>query len=33
MVVIDASALVDVLLINGAARSRLATESLQAPDL
>ena len=33
MVVIDASALVDALLINGAARSRLAAESLQAPEL
>jgi predicted nucleic acid-binding protein len=33
MVVIDASALVDALLINGAARSRVAAESLQAPEL
>jgi predicted nucleic acid-binding protein len=33
MVVVDASALVDALLINGAARERLAFESLQAPDL
>ena len=33
MVVIDASALVDALLINGAARSRLAAERLQAPEL
>lgn len=33
MVVIDASALVDALLVNGAARSRLAAESLQAPEL
>jgi predicted nucleic acid-binding protein len=33
MVVVDASALVDALLINGAARERLAVESLQAPEL
>jgi predicted nucleic acid-binding protein len=33
MVVIDASALVDALLIDGTARSRLACESLQAPEL
>ena len=33
MVVVDASALVDALLINGAARERLAIESLQAPQL
>ncbi len=33
MVVVDASALVDALLMNGAARSRLGVESLQAPEL
>jgi len=33
MVVVDASALVDALLINGAAREQIAVESLQAPDL
>ncbi len=33
MVVVDASALVDALLVNGAARSRLGVESLQAPEL
>jgi predicted nucleic acid-binding protein len=33
MVVVDASALVDALLINGAARERLAAENLQAPEL
>jgi predicted nucleic acid-binding protein len=33
MVVVDASALVDALLIDGTARSRLASESLQAPEL
>jgi len=33
MVVIDASALVNALLVDGTARSRLAAESLQAPEL
>jgi predicted nucleic acid-binding protein len=33
MVVIDASVLVNALLVNGSARSRLAAESLQAPEL
>jgi predicted nucleic acid-binding protein len=33
MVVIDASALVNALLVDGHARSRLAAESLQAPEL
>ena len=33
MVVVDASVLVNALLINGAARARLADANLQAPDL
>jgi predicted nucleic acid-binding protein len=33
MVVVDASVLVDALLIDGAARTRLAEANLQAPDL
>jgi len=33
MVVVDASVLVDALLIDGAARARLAEANLQAPDL
>ena len=33
MVVVDASVLVDALLIQGAARDRLAEANLQAPDL
>ncbi|MCP9800275.1 type II toxin-antitoxin system VapC family toxin [Synechococcus sp. RedBA-s] len=33
MVVVDASVLVDALLIQGAARARLAEANLQAPDL
>ena len=33
MLVLDASVLVNVLLLNGAARARLADASLQAPDL
>jgi predicted nucleic acid-binding protein len=33
MVVIDASVLVNALLVNRSARSRLAAESLQAPEL
>ena len=33
MVVVDASALVDALLVKGAARSRLTAESLQVPEL
>ena len=33
MVVVDASVLVDALLIDGAARARLAEVNLQAPDL
>ena len=33
MVVIDASALVDALLVAGVARARLATDNLQAPEL
>jgi len=33
MVVIDASALVDALLLAGPARARLATDNLQAPEL
>lgn len=33
MLVIDASALVEALLVAGSARARLATESLQAPEL
>ncbi len=33
MVVIDASVLVNALLVKGSARSRLAAESLQAPEL
>jgi predicted nucleic acid-binding protein len=33
MVVIDASALVDGLLVAGAARARLARDNLQAPEL
>jgi len=33
MLVIDASVLVEALLVNGSARSRLAAENLQAPEL
>lgn len=33
MVVVDASVLINALLINGAARARLADANLQAPDL
>ena len=33
MVVVDASVLVDALLIDGPARARLADANLQAPDL
>jgi predicted nucleic acid-binding protein len=33
MVVVDASVLVNALLLNGAARARLADANLQAPDL
>ena len=33
MVVVDASVLIHALLINGAARARLADANLQAPDL
>ena len=33
MVVVDASVLVNALLINGASRARLAAANLQAPDL
>jgi len=33
MVVVDASVQVDELLIDGAARARLAESNLQAPDL
>jgi predicted nucleic acid-binding protein len=33
MVVVDASVLVDALLLDGAARARLAVAKLQAPDL
>ena len=33
MVVVDASVLVDALLIDGAARARLAEANLQAPEL
>ena len=33
MLVVDASVLVNALLLNGAARARLADANLQAPDL